>query len=79
MKIIVDIQDIDPKVVDLFVDNKLEGGFSIDYALNALTSHYQGKEVIVFDFSPFVLLDNRLPRAKYRVYSSTSQILIIFK
>lgn len=79
MKVIIDLEDIDPRVVDLFVTQKLEGGCSIDYALNALTSYYQGKEVTVFDFNPFLKLDNRLPRAKHKVYYSNNQILIIFK
>jgi hypothetical protein len=51
--------DFTKDIVDLILDGKLEGGYSIDYAHNALVSYYDGKELILFDFNRYFKLDNR--------------------
>jgi hypothetical protein len=51
--------DIDTQMVEMIRDSKLEGGYSIDYALNALVSFHNGKEVIVYNFDKYLKLDNR--------------------
>lgn len=72
-------QDISPEVVDLVLGGKLEGGYSIDYAINALTSFYQGREIIIFDFKPYVILDNRLVKSHYEIEQTVSQLIIKFR
>lgn len=51
--------DVDPIIVNLILGHKLEGGYSIDYALNSLVSYHGGKEVEVYNFSKYLILDNR--------------------
>jgi hypothetical protein len=69
--------DIKPDILNLILDGKLEGGFSIDYALNALTSFHEGKEVIVFDFNKFITLDNR--KCGYKIKTTINTIEIKFE
>ena len=64
---------------DAFKNNlkgKLEGGYSIDYALNALVSSYKGKEIIVFDFNKYFNLDNR--KSGYEIKNYGTIIIIKF-
>ena len=68
--------DVDPTIANLILDHKLEGGYSIDYALNALVSFYQGKEVIVYDFSKYMRLDNRW--SGYEIQDYGTKIVIKF-
>lgn len=68
--------DVDPTIANLILDHKLEGGYSIDYALNALVSFYQGKEVIVYDFSKYMRLDNRW--GGYEIQDYGTKIVIKF-
>ena len=68
--------DIDPTIANLILDHKLEGGYSIDYALNALVSFCEGKEVIVYDFSKYLRLDNRW--SGYKIENYGTKIVIKF-
>lgn len=68
--------DVDPTIANLILDHKLEGGYSIDYALNALVSFYEGKEVIVYDFSKYMRLDNRW--GGYEIQDYGTKIVIKF-
>jgi hypothetical protein len=69
--------DFTEDIVDLIIDNKLEGGYSIDYALNALMSSYDGKEIILFDFNRYFKLDNRW--CGYDIEVLSNKIIIKFK
>jgi hypothetical protein len=69
--------DFTQDIIDLILRNKLEGGYSIDYALNALVSSYNGNEVIIFDFNRYFKLDNRW--CGYDIEVLTSKIIIKFK
>lgn len=69
--------DFTKEVVDLILDGKLEGGYSIDYAHNALMSSYNGKEVIIFNFNRYFKLDNRW--CGYDVEVFGTKIIIKFK
>lgn len=69
--------DFTKEVVDLILDGKLEGGYSIDYAHNALMSSYNGKEVIIFNFNRYFKLDNRW--CGYDVEVFGTKITIKFK
>ena len=68
--------DVDPVIADLILDHKLEGGYSIDYALNALVSFYKGKEIVVYDFNKYLILDNRL--GSYEIQNYGTKIVINF-
>jgi hypothetical protein len=69
--------DFTKDIVDLIIDNKLEGGYSIDYALNALMSSYNGNEIILFDFNRYFKLDNRW--CGYDIEVLSNKIIIKFK
>jgi hypothetical protein len=69
--------DISPEIVDLILDGKLEGGFSIDYALNALISFVDEKEVIIFSFDKYFKLDNRW--STYKIEEMGTKLVIILK
>jgi hypothetical protein len=69
--------DFTEDIVDLILDDKLEGGYSIDYALNALMSSYDGKEIILFDFNRYFKLDNRW--CGYDIEVLSNKIIIKFK
>jgi hypothetical protein len=71
------LSDFTPEVVDLILNEKLEGGYSIDYALNSLVSYHHGKEVIIYNFDKFFKLDNRWSGYKVEVF--VSSIIINFK
>jgi hypothetical protein len=55
----------------------LEGGYSIDYALNSLVSYYKGKEIIIFNFKKYFALDNRW--SGYKIDDYGTKIVINFK
>ena len=40
--------DVEPDIAELILEHKLEGGYSLDYALNSLVSYY--KIIILFKF-----------------------------
>ena len=69
--------DIDADIASLILDKKLEGGFSIDYALNSLVSYHQGKEIIIFNFDNYLTLDNR--KHGYFIDDYGTKIVINFK
>lgn len=68
--------DVDPTIANLILSHKLEGGYSIDYALNALVSYYEGKEVIIYTFSKYLWLDNRW--GGYEIQDYGTKIVIKF-
>lgn len=70
-------KDIAPHIVDLILNNKLEGGYSIDYALNSLVSFYEGNEVIIFNFDKYFKLDNRWGGYNVEVFGSKITIKFI--
>ena len=68
--------DLAPHIVDLILGGKLEGGYSIDYALNSLVSFHNGKEVIIYNFDKYLKLDNRW--SGYIIKSNEKEIIIKF-
>ena len=58
-------EDFTTEILELILKGKLEGGYSIDYALNSLMSFHEGKEIVVFDFNKFFKLDNR--KCSYKI------------
>ena len=68
--------DVDPAIADLILGHKLEGGYSIDYALNSLVSYHEGKEVEVYNFSKYLILDNRW--GGYEIQDYGTKIVIKF-
>lgn len=67
-------EDFTTEIVELILKGKLEGGYSIDYALNSLMSFHEGKEIIVFDFNKFFKLDNR--KCSYEIQNYGTIIVI---
>ena len=60
MQIILTLnKDIVPHIADLILSGKLEGGYSIDYALNSLVSYLNGREIVIYNFTKYLWLDNR--------------------
>lgn len=68
--------DVYPAIADLILGHKLEGGYSIDYALNSLVSYHEGKEVEVYNFSKYLRLDNRW--GGYEIQDYGTKIVIKF-
>jgi hypothetical protein len=74
--IIILSTDVDPDIADLILGYKLEGGYSIDYALNSLVSYYKGQEIKIFDFNKYFVLDNRW--SGYKIDDYGTKIVINF-
>lgn len=74
MTIHIPITDLEPRVRKLYLEDKLIGGLSIDYAPNALVSWYDGKEVIVFNFNRICKMDNRY--SGYQIHKNKTEIII---
>jgi hypothetical protein len=74
--IIILSTDVAPDITDLILEYKLEGGYSIDYALNSLVSYYKGQEIIIFNFSKYFVLDNRW--SGYKIDDYGTKIVINF-
>ena len=69
--------DVEPDIAELILEHKLEGGYSLDYALNSLVSYYKGKEIIIFNFKKYFALDNRW--SGYKIDDYGTKIVINFK
>jgi len=69
-------KDIASHIAELILDGKLEGGYSIDYALNALVSFLNGKEIIICNFTKYFWLDNRW--SGYKIDNYGTKIVINF-
>jgi hypothetical protein len=70
-------KDVPRETSELILEHKLEGGYSIDYALNSLVSYHNGKEIIIFDFTKYFRLDNRF--SGYKIDDYGTKIVINFK
>ena len=68
--------DFTNEIVELILAGKLEGGYSIDYALNSLVSYYEGCEVIIYNFDKYLKLDNRW--SGYEIEKYENKIVIKF-
>ncbi len=47
-------KDIAAHIADLILNGKLEGGYSIDYALNSLVSSLNGREIVIYNFTKYL-------------------------
>lgn len=74
MTIHIPISDLAPDVRNLYLEDKLVGGLSIDYAPNAIVGWYNNKEVIVFNFSKVCKMDNRW--SGYIIHKNKTEIII---
>lgn len=74
MTIHIPITDLEPRVRKLYLEDKLIGGLSIDYAPNALVSWYDGKEVVVFNFDRICKMDNRY--SGYQIHKNKTEIIV---
>jgi hypothetical protein len=69
-------KDIAPHIAELILGEKLEGGYSIDYALNSLVSFLNGREIVIYNFSKCFWLDNRW--SGYKIDDYGTKIVINF-
>jgi hypothetical protein len=69
-------KDIAPHIAELILGGKLEGGYSIDYALNSLVSFLNGGEIVIFNFNKYFVLDNRW--SGYKIDDYGTKIVINF-
>jgi hypothetical protein len=69
-------KDIAPHIAELILGGKLEGGYSIDYALNSLVSFLNGGEIEIFNFNKYFVLDNRW--SGYKIDDYGTKIVINF-
>ena len=69
-------KDIASHIAELILEGKLEGGYSIDYALNALVSFLNGKEIVIYNFTKYFWLDNRW--SGYKIDDYGTKIVINF-
>jgi hypothetical protein len=69
-------KDIAPHIAELILEGKLEGGYSIDYALNSLVSFLNGGEIVIFNFNKYFVLDNRW--SGYKIDDYGTKIVINF-
>ncbi len=69
-------KDIAPHIADLILSDKLEGGYSIDYALNSLVSSLNGREIVIYNFTKYLWLDNRW--GGYKIDDYGTKIVINF-
>ena len=77
MQIILTLnKDIVPHIADLILSGKLEGGYSIDYALNSLVSYLNGREIVIYNFTKYLWLDNRW--SSYKIDDYGTKIVINF-
>lgn len=74
MTIHIPISDLNPAVRELYLGDRLQGGLTIDYAPNCLMSWYEGKEVVVFDFTRVCKMDNRW--SSYEIHKNKTEIII---
>jgi hypothetical protein len=78
MQVILSLHtDINSQIGDLILSGKLEGGYSIDYALNSLVSYLNGKEIVIYNFDKYLKLDNRW--GGYKIDDYGTKIVINFK
>ena len=78
MQVIISLHtDITPHIADLILGGKLEGGYSIEYALNSLVSYLDGREIIIYNFDKYLKLDNRW--GGYKIDDYGTKIVINFK
>ena len=77
MQIILTLsKDIAPHIADLILSDKLEGGYSIDYSLNSLVSYLNGREIVIYNFTKYLWLDNRW--GSYKIDDYGTKIVINF-
>jgi hypothetical protein len=69
-------KDIAPHIAELILNGKLEGGYSIDYALNSLVSFLNGREIVIYNFTKYFWLDNRW--SGYKIDDYRTKIVINF-
>jgi hypothetical protein len=69
-------KDIAPHITELILSGKLEGGYSIDYALNSLVSFLNGREIVIYNFTKCFWLDNRW--SGYKIDDYGTKIVINF-
>ena len=73
MTIHIPIAELTSEIKTAYIEGRISH-MSIDFAPNALLGRLDSKEVIVFDFSKFLWLDNRY--SSYTIYTGTTELVI---
>lgn len=73
MTIHISISDLEPKVRELYLENKIQS-LSIDYAPNSIMGWVGREEIEVFNFSKVCKMDNRW--TGYKLYQNKTEIIV---
>ena len=73
MTIHISISDLEPKVKQLYLEDKIES-LSIDYMPNAIMGWVGKEEIEVFNFSKVCKMDNRW--TGYKLYENKTEIIV---
>ena len=73
MTIHISISDLEPKVRELYLENKIKS-LGIDYAPNSIMGWVGKEEIEVFNFSKVCKMDNRW--VGYKLYQNKTEIIV---
>ena len=73
MTIHISISDLEPKVKELYLENKIKS-LCIDYQPNAIMGWVGDEEIEVFNFSKVCKMDNRW--TGYNLYQNKTEIIV---
>ena len=73
MTIHIPISDLEPKVRELYLENKIRS-LGIDYMPNAIMGWVDNEEIEIFNFSKVCKMDNRW--TGYKLYENKTEIII---
>lgn len=73
MTIHISISDLEPKVKELYLENKIKS-LGIDYQPNAIMGWVGDEEIEVFNFSKVCKMDNRW--TGYNLYQNKTEIIV---
>jgi hypothetical protein len=73
MTIHISISDLEPKVRELYLENKIQS-LGIDYAPNSIMGWVGKEEIEVFNFSKVCKMDNRW--TGYKLYQNKTEIIV---
>lgn len=73
MTIHISISDLEPKVKELYLENKIKS-LCIDYWPNAIMGWVGDEEIEVFNFSKVCKMDNRW--TGYNLYQNKTEIIV---
>ena len=73
MTIHIPVNNLEPKIKKLYLENKLID-LGIDYQPNSIIAWYDGEEIEIFNFNKICKLDNRF--TSYNLFQNKTEIII---